>query len=568
MKERLRIDSKDLLHLFISATFFIFIPHSSASKPALHWKENQAQTLRKYNRFLKSVSKKFCSQGEDHQYDSLYENFKGGGYYVPQLSNSEIDKDTIKMQLPEIIKKLAWIEKAKADTEKQNFPSYDKISTPLVNQMERLLELKKEFHLGQFQNLEDLKKRNTAEIRKLKQIFDEFTKNIPFLLNYRFPVDHEKNRIAYEKVKDRENKKRTLSANAIYFLRKITEDGAQDSDHRRSDVYLRTALDTATLTLKNHPETFLSEDLRFDLQWILKKIKNLLLRGKRNQIERLTEWENRTRQTFHFYSGLLGNAAWDVGWDVKRYVQSREKLRDFVLNQHAKIYQYVSKQPEMIRSLFALDKILANEVGPATTENLLDRRDVAQVVINRRYHPAYSKIPKDEVLLSYLPKSIRKNTANFPWLNTLFKEGEFSFTYYYIPSVVRVFCANQSPWGQKNRNQNLRLAIDTLRNPNWSFKALKYFSRISMTGKVDMSQIWTNYREINERPGLPIRSGKSLIKRLKKNQYQYLYPFISAGRNRFDVIEINNQAYSVLNLTKNPKFFQHRNPQEFTFFTK
>ncbi|MCY4523533.1 MAG: hypothetical protein OXB84_02215, partial [Halobacteriovoraceae bacterium] len=193
----------------------------------------------------------------------------------------------------------------------------------------------------------------------------------------------------------------------------------------------------------------------------------------------------------------------------------------------------------------------------------LERKDIAQVVINRSEIPFYSSLTsKDEVF----PNLKKKwgDLKSYRWLNLLFKTGEFSFTYYFIPSSVRVYCPSMNRKGKFLRRENLRVAIALLKKPNENFPAVRYFSRHSMLGRIDMGILWNNYNPLPERPGPPALRGRFLRSLYGKGRYDYLYSFTGPDNKNFKVIKIKGTNY-VVSLEKN-KFYHHRNPHYFKYF--
>ena len=226
---------------------------------------------------------------------------------------------------------------------------------------------------------------------------------------------------------------------------------------------------------------------------------------------------------------------------LKRLSQGRFKLKDYTLKQQSKVYQYWMKQSELMRSLYVLETILFSEVGDLDGRDALDRKDVAQVVLNRTTIPFFSSIAEKESFYPYINKDVtHENIQKSKWLNVLFKEGEFSFTYYFITGSVKIYCPDMSRRGKYLRRENLKLSLNILRNPNWNFLATRYFSRASMLGRIDMTQVWSDYIPIQERPGVLARSQNRLKKLYKRSKYRYLYSFNDPSDRDFDVLVRQN----------------------------
>ena len=176
----------------------------------------------------------------------------------------------------------------------------------------------------------------------------------------------------------------------------------------------------------------------------------------------------------------------------------------------------------------------------------------------------YSSLSEKDAIFPYLSREIK--SKDHKWLNVLFKEGEFSFTYYYIPGNFHIYCPDNSKVGQYLRRENVRIAQEYFAHPRKDFKALRYFSRMSMFGRIEMDTLWENYTAIAERPGKPVRNPKKLSKLFKQDRYKYLYHFTSDDSDKtYLVVEINGKNYVVD--AKNPNsLFYHRNPHHFRYF--
>ena len=168
-------------------------------------------------------------------------------------------------------------------------------------------------------------------------------------------------------------------------------------------------------------------------------------------------------------------------------------------------------------------------------------------------------------MVGFTVKKMRKKIAPYRWINVLFKSGEFSFTYYFIHSNLRIFCPDMSSKGVRLRKQNLSIAYNALKKPNNNFKAERYFSRASMVGSVDMTKIWSAFSPYPERAGEKIKKSSYLLKRLRDEEYDYFYYFIDPFGRYFRVISIDEKTY-VLSL-EGEEFYTYRNRHYFKYFT-
>ncbi len=242
-------------------------------------------------------------------------------------------------------------------------------------------------------------------------------------------------------------------------------------------------------------------------------------------------------------------------------------LQDFVFQKHKETYDFWKNEDEAYQALYVLVTTLFNEVGGIDGSEAMERRDVLQVVINRYFNHKYNFIPENDHLYPYFtPKNFKGNWYENPWLNVMFKEGEFSFTYYFIHGAIRVFCPDQTWAGRKLRGENLELSIEALSDFNGDFHGVRYFSRASMLGRISMDKIWNEYSPIAERAGKEIDSKKQslLLSAYKGKAYEYRYHFIDPKERRFKVVEINDKTYAFDQ--KEEKFYLYRSPHFFKYF--
>lgn len=528
------------------------------------------ELISQYQKKLIEMKKDVCEAGDENKYESLLRDYRQNGFYIPFNLKEEVEIDAIQSHLHLIKKKIVWINDEIKKLEKSKFPHYSVIARPIEKRVVSLLDFKKKnrFSVSKKQKT-NIKKLSEKELRVLKKELKVLFSQISFLLNPYFPVSHQEMRENFEKYKTQKGEDAKKNANSLFFQRKIYEDGTYDEHHKRSDLFLRTTLDTLALEIEKE-SGFLSENTRFDIEWTLKNIKTILNRGKKDQLARLKRWKEQTEEAYSFYEDLIKPQSQSKLKQIARErVHATENLKSFVLNKLKSVYEYWHQTDEVYRALFISDLILLHEVGRPTQNNLQERQDIAQVILNRKESQKYSKIMETDVLFPFLKKIFkRKSESPAPWLDVLFKEGEFSFTYYFIPSVSHIFCPEVHKTAAKMREKNLSVALDQMKNPDWDFKALRYFSRISMVGKVDMALLWGGeYEALPERPGRLIKLSSLQRKKLKKNDFQYYYSFQTQNGQSYDVINLLGRTYSVLNIEKTPLVYQYKDPQYFRFFT-
>jgi hypothetical protein len=521
--------------------------------------------------------KKICVPKAESLFDEYLLQYRGQGYWIPEL-NDDVDVESIKSLIPQMEKKLAWIQAQKAIVTKNGTPK-ESITANTRSILTKLLALKKnELSL-------DEKVKTTSRQESLKLLgellksYETLIKKLSFLSGFNYPVDHLKNRKVHDSYREKEDVESTKIANYTFLYRKLLEDGAYNKDHTGSDIYLRTTIDTLHFELLSH-DFYLSEDARFDLEFVLSKIESELSKGDKRMLERLTEWEERTKRTLDFYQSLTlaQNQIPAIEGDknstpnrllILEHNRAANRLKDFVYKKQAEVYKYWLNQPELTRAIFVLETILLNEVGGVDGEDALERMDVARVVMNRLDKPKYLSIGKKEFIYEYLEKvTSESNIKNERWLNALFKQGEFSFTYYYMNGVAKIFCPDMAPRAKSLRKQNVEIALQVLKEGPTSFKTTRYFSRASMTGRIHMDSIWEDYIPYPERPGLLAEGQERLLRAFTEGNYTYLYAFKDPAFELYQVVEINNHNYALGEKNGMKLFFEHRNPHYFRYFTK
>ena len=354
-------------------------------------------------------------------------------------------------------------------------------------------------------------------------------------------------------------------------MRKIVEEGAVDKKKGRSDLYLRALINTVYLRITSYRGSFLDEDLRYDINGLFKSIDSVLKAGKKPIVKRSKNWLSKTKKNHNYYANLLKNSK-SKSQILKKIYHDKSKaryaLKNYIYLKEAEVYKYWTNKPELYRKLFALETILVHEVGRLDNSYGSERRDVAQVVMNRLYNPNYNFIGKEEPLYSHLQKQ-KVDTKKYPWLNVLFKQGEFSFTYFFIPASRGIFCPDQSRRGKRLRRKNLSISLSVLKNSTQKFKATRYFSRASMLGRIDMAQLWFDYSPVNERPGPLLTKKKDIAKykKLKKSgELLFLYNFTDPSGRKYEVLSHRERV--VVFDPKQYKFYQYRNPHLFKYFVK
>lgn len=543
----------------------------------MKWQGDISTHVASYMGTFKKFRENICVPKAQQIFDEYLKAYRGQGYWIPEL-NDDVDVESISLLLPEFEKKLAWIREQKKKIDKQGLPSA-KVTADLRFLLKRLLDLKKS-ELSADEAVKVASRKESLKLQdRLTKEYAELTKKVSFLTSYQFPVDHLKNRKVFDEFKDKEDVSSTKIANYTFLYRKLLEDGAYNPDRTGSDIYLRTTMDTLYFELARH-DFYLTEDARFDLDFVLGRVEKEMDRGKKKIFERLGEWEERTERTLNFYRSLtlpdnqktimVGKKKTTPNRElIREHNQATDRLKEFVYTKQAEVYKYWLNQPEILRSIFVLETILINEVGPVDGEDALERMDVARVVVNRLDKPKYLSIGKKEFIYPYL-KNVTSDfhLKNERWLNALFKQGEFSFTYYYMSGVAMIFCPDMAPGARKLRERNVEIALQVLKEGDTPFEATRYFSRASMIGRIHMDSIWEDYGPYPERPGLLAAGQEALLNSVKSGKYSYLYSFKDPAGDLFQVVEIAGENYALSEKNGLKIFYRHRNPHYFKYFTK
>lgn len=565
-----RKSPRSLLHSLVclcgAASFVLSAPVYGDELVA--WTGNLYKRAHEYKTTHDKFSKEVCSGGADQKYNRYLRKYRGTGFYLPLLGN-DIDRGAIKKNLPKFKEKLAFIENTKKKLEKsETLPNFIMISEPLAQNLRKLLGYKKVYSQGiESDKKEKLRKKSNEELDKLRKNFEAFLEHVYFLKSYNFPNNHLENRRQYELYKDREDLKSRKKSNELFFMRKIVEDGTYNSEHGGSDLFLRSTLDSLYLAIQKEKD-FISENLRYDLDWALRVVESVLSRSHSEQVERLEEWGRRTKANLAFYQDIIKiQNRKKADKMVKDKNDASIKLKEFVYTKQAEVYKWWKDKPELMRALFVLETILFNEVGRVDGKDALERVDVAQIVLNRLNDPFYSTLDPNQELVKHLGMSAEEY-SQYKWLNTLFRVGEFSFTYHYISSVVKIFCPDMSRVGKNLRAKNVKISLKALKNHRKEFNVLRYFSRVSMLGKIDMSTVWFDYEKYPERPGYEITNQRQLIRLFLAGKYQYLYSFVDPEGVGFQVVKIGDDTYSVKWKRGRPNFHKYRDPHLFKYFIK
>lgn len=555
--------------------FFVFLQLLCA--PAFARNDLNESILAEYLKLQKEYYTNSCTPGTEDQYQKLDKNYRGNGNFIPVLLDEKVDLKTIKNLIPLMKEKDLWLQvqidfiKKIDDIQPWRF-ELDR----LENNVELLQDAKKEYYFTSDKSKkESIQQKAAKQFEQLLKEMEQLKKGLPFLLSFKFPINHLALRHEYEKFKFTPTKEARARANSIYLFRKIVQDGSYDKELTRNDAVIRSAFDTLYLSLtKDKNRIFLTDNERVDLNFVIKNFAKLLSNKPEVLIERFLEWKARNDRSLTFYQDLVENKKIKISEssqikDVTTLLEERAKslytLKDFVLTRESKAYEYWSKKSELLQSLYAIETILYSEVGRMDSPDALERRDVTQVVINRSVNPTYNSLSDKDSITKYLPAG--QNINDNKWLNVLFKEGEFSFTYFYIPGNFHIYCPDMSKVGQFLRRENVRIALELLNKPRANFKALRYFSRTSMFGRIEMDSLWDQFESLPEVPGKAVKAPKKVYQLFKKDRYKFLYQFSNEDlKKSYLVVNLLGKTY-VVDADNNKQIYNYRNPHQFKYFT-
>jgi hypothetical protein len=527
--------------------------------------------LKNYEKFFQEFQKKLCTRETENKFWELARRYQDNGIFIPFLPDDSLDTMTIRRNLPVLREKIRWIEETIDRLEKWNDNQSALVSVLDTEVfMKKAVDFKKMFfEETNPKEKSRLRRRSARHFVRLRQKIVTMFGHFFFLKTFNHPIDHYSYREEYDLFKKRTDVPGKRKANDVYFLRKIYEDGAQNPEGGKSDMYLRTVINSlANAISKRHD--FIPEEVRYDLEFLTSALRDHHKRGRNYHLARMKEWLARENREYGFYQLLLEDkvAAKEGLISGKEYVKKRylalQEFKDFVQRNQQKVYEYWIDKKEIYQALYVIDTILMNEVGGIDGQDALERMDVTQVVINRTKIRYYSTISEDDDLMPYL-KGI-SDLQSFKWLNTLFKTSEFSFTYFFIPATIKVFCPDNSAYAKNLSKQNLEIALELLKHPREDFGAVRYFSRASMLGRINIAPLWSDFNPYPERPGKAFENQAEVKKLLTEGSPVFLYHFTDPLGEAYKVLKLKDNFY-VADLAFD-KIYKYRNPHHFRFFTK
>lgn len=529
--------------------------------------KNLSKIKKEYWKNIGQMQKQTCKPGVMKEFNKKLKDYRGSGFYLP-IINNRIYSDVFPEMISELKEKISWLEKTiKRLKALKRLPRVSDELELIQKKINQSLELQEKIERFDKTLTTEESKKHEESLVILKKAFAQFLDKAFYLGRYVETIDHFENRMNHDSYYSKSSRRDKIKQKKIFLKRKILEDGAPGDSHSGSDKFFRTTLDTLKIKVPKI-EKWLTEDMRYDLEYALDIAKRMTKVKPSHYRQRFEKWLTQTKEQLDFYEDLYNksrNKSKDLSTLLGNKQRATTALKVFVTNQQLKTYLFWSKQSPLMRSLYALETILFNEVGGVDPTGL-ERKDVLQVVLNR-YKKAYYRRLKKSQRLYKLISSKNISRTEYPWLNILFNRGEFSFTLYYFKASHETFCPSMGKKLMKLRRENLDIALDILKDPNWDFNAERYFSRASMTGRIDMSQIWNNFNELDQRPGKKISSyrSNSLSGNLKRGQYRYLYKFKFNEKSHF-VVEIHKKIYVFTGDSRKKQWFEWRNPHYFRYF--
>ena len=405
--------------------------------------------------------------------------------------------------------------------------------------------------------------RGRSQLRLLGQATNALLDQVSFLKPFGYPVDHFSMRKDYDYYKLRQDILGQKRKNDIGFRRKIFEDGAQNPNHTQSDRFFRALTNTLDFQLQQQG-AIIDENLRYDFDYFLTTLERYLKHPVAFHRKRLGEWLDRTQRTLNFYRNILLESR-------RRYTKemlgkrSRAKyqLKKFNFAKQRKVYDFWLQQSELIEPCLFLRAFYSMRWAILMAKMLWSAGTWLRLSLIAQKFPSIARLkrlnPSIPTWLVWSPQAHSKQMVECH-----VQRRRVSFTYFFIPSSQKVYCPDMSRRGRFLRKENLAIALEILKNPNDGFKAIRYFSRASMLGRIDMAPIWSNFRPLPQRRETRVPHNTWLKTSYYRRKYRFLYQFTDAQGRLYQVLMIRNQPRVYDPAIK--QFFSYRNPHWFTYF--
>ena len=149
------------------------ISASSCASSDLKWKGDMSEHMSRYMKSFDKFRKETCKPNVEEVFDTHLLAYRGQGYWIPELED-DVDVETIKSLLPQLEKKLQWIQSEKKRVQIKGIPKHQ-VTTKIEKQLKKLLNLKKD------ELSTDDKKKTIARSSSLKEL-EVLKKNTMLLL--------------------------------------------------------------------------------------------------------------------------------------------------------------------------------------------------------------------------------------------------------------------------------------------------------------------------------------------------------------------------------------------------
>ena len=183
--------------------------------------------LSRYKEVNRQFVRELCPSGTEELYASKLSIFNGDGHFIPLLPDGSLDSETIIQHIPIIIEKIAWLDKNLAFLggsydELREFHEINSKIDGIARQVEQALDFKKDFFEstdGVLKN--DLQQKSATLIKEIRENFEVLLTGAPFLMPFKYPVDHLSMRGEYDRFKFREDVLGNRFSNRVFFARRI-----------------------------------------------------------------------------------------------------------------------------------------------------------------------------------------------------------------------------------------------------------------------------------------------------------------------------------------------------------
>lgn len=264
---------------------------------------SDSEIINKYLSLHRAQYKETCNMQVYNKSKKLYKDFLGDGIFIPFKLDGQLDEESISEHIPLMKKKREWVANIRKRLSKMR---------SFRNVLARNREIRKQFesameHNYNYRYAKTLDEKSSLAIKSKKEIkqflkdFNAYLGSLYFYQSFKFPVDHLHLRSEYDKYKNIETPDGKAKSNSAYLLRKIVEDGSVDSKRGRSDLSLRSLIDSVYLRSIGFEKAFLTDDLRYDIHDLIDRLDRVLRRGHKKTLSRIKYWEKKIIERENYY---------------------------------------------------------------------------------------------------------------------------------------------------------------------------------------------------------------------------------------------------------------------------